>query len=315
VYGRGAAYELNPQLAPDSGSDYACPYRECDGSGFVVDDDTDSARPCRCRDGRIASARARNLAHEVPKEFQGLALERQPVKDILSTLPPPQAAEYREFCELVSERLDAGKGLWFLGDRGTGKTSLAMLVSIHALRARRTVGIYTAPKLLEAIRSTYGEKSQISLAEMLERLRAVDLLHIEDLAVPRTTEWVLEQLYSVIDDRYQDRRSVIFTADVERVTDLADRIGYRTVSRLVEICGEPILMRGPDFRASWLEKPAAAKPRARETIESLHKLLELREQKLVTEAHAERLKAKLLDEAGLDDETRAALGRRFTVSS
>ncbi|HEX8647294.1 MAG TPA: ATP-binding protein [Thermoleophilaceae bacterium] len=245
--GRGAAYELNPHLAPDSGSDYACPYGECDGSGFVIDDATDSAVPCRCREGRIASARARNLAHEIPKRFLGLALERNPVREILAGLGP-QAYEYRDFCENIGRRLDEGRGIWFKGDRGTGKTTLAMLISIHAMRARRTVGIYTAPKLLEAIRATYADDSPMSLTELTERLRSVDLLHIEDLAVPRTNEWVLEQLYTVVNDRYQDQRSIMFTADIDKLSDLGERIGHRTASRLIELCGEPILMHGEDYR-------------------------------------------------------------------
>ena len=247
MYGRGAAYELNPHLAPDSGSDYACPYNECDGAGFVIDDATDSAVACRCRESRIASARARNLAHEIPKKFQGLALDRNPVREILAGLGP-QGYEYRDFCEHIGQRLDEGRGLWFKGDRGTGKTTLAMLISIHAMRARRTVGIYTAPKLLEAIRATYADDSSMSLTQLTERLRTVDLLHIEDLAVPRTNEWVLEQLYTVINDRYQDQRSIIFTADIETLNDLGERIGHRTASRLIELCGEPILMHGEDYR-------------------------------------------------------------------
>lgn len=256
MYGRGAAYELNPHLAPDSGSDYACPYRDCDGSGFVIDEETDSAVACRCRGQRIASARARSLAHEIPRRFRDLALDRNPVREILAGLP--QAPEYRDYCEHVSERLDEGRGLWFRGDRGTGKTTLAMLISIHAMRAQRSVAIYTAPKLLEAIRSTYGEKSPLSLTELIDRLRTVDLLHIEDLAVPRTNDWVLEQLYTIVNDRYEERRSVIFTADVERVSDLGERIGYRTVSRLLDLCGDPILMHGADHRAPWLEKSPPA---------------------------------------------------------
>jgi DNA replication protein DnaC len=248
VYGRGAAFELNPHMAPDSGSDYACPFNECDGSGFVIDDATDTAVPCRCRERRIASARARNLAHEVPRKFRDVALERNPVQSILATLLPGQSSEYRDFCVKVEERLDQGKGIWFKGDRGTGKTTLAMLVSIHAIRARRSVGIYTAPKLLEAIRATYGDDSPISLSALTDRLRTVDLLHIEDMAVPRTNEWVLEQLYTVINDRYQDQRSVMFTADVEGIKDLGERIGERTMSRLIEICGDPIMMHGADYR-------------------------------------------------------------------
>ena len=247
MYGRGAAYELNPHLAPDSGSDYACPYNECDGTGFVIDEVTDSAAPCRCRDGRIASARARNLAHEIPKRFLDLALDRNPVREILAGLGP-QAHDYRDFVERIDQKLEEGRGLWFKGDRGTGKTTLAMLISIHAMRARRTVGIYTAPKLLEAIRATYADDSAMSLTELTERLRTVDLLHIEDLAVPRTNEWVLEQLYTIVNDRYQDQRSIIFTADIEKFSDLGERIGPRTASRLIELCGEPILMHGEDYR-------------------------------------------------------------------
>jgi DNA replication protein DnaC len=258
MYGRGAAYELNPHLAPDSGSDYACPYGDCDGSGFVVDPETDSAVPCGCRDRRIASARARSLAHSIPRRFRDLALDRNPAHEILGGLHTVQAAEYRDFCLKVSERLDQGKGLWFQGDRGTGKTTLAMLISIHAMRAKRSVGIYTAPKLLEAIRATYAEDSPVSITELTDRLRAVDLLHIEDLMVPRTNEWVLEQLYTIVNDRYEEQRSVIFTADTERVSDLAERIGYRTMSRLVDLCGDPILMHGADHRAPWLEPPAQA---------------------------------------------------------
>ena len=260
VYGRGAAFELNPHLAPDSGSDYACPFNECDGSGFVTDRAGDTAVPCRCRERRIASARARNLAHEIPRKFRDVALERNPVQSILATLLPGQASEYREFCSRIGDKLDEGKGMWFRGDRGTGKTTLAMLVSIQAIRARRSVGIYTAPKLLEAIRSTYSDDSPMSLSALTERLRTVDLLHIEDLAVPRTTEWVLEQLYTVINDRYQDQRSVIFTADVATGKELGERIGDRTMSRLIELCGEPILMHGGDYRLTSGDRRADEEP-------------------------------------------------------
>jgi DNA replication protein DnaC len=248
VYGRGAAYEVHPHLAPDSGSDYACPFGECDGSGFVIDEAADAAIPCRCRERRIASARARSLDHEIPRKFRDVALDRNPVRSILATMLPGQVAEYREFCTRIEDRLDRGKGIWFKGDRGTGKTTLAMLVSIHAIRARRSVGIYTAPKLLEAIRATYADDSPISLTALTDRLRAVDLLHVEDMAVPRTNEWVLEQLYTIVNDRYQDQRSVMFTADVEGIRDLGERIGERTMSRLIEICGDPIMMHGSDHR-------------------------------------------------------------------
>ena len=50
----------------------------------------------------------------------------------------------------IAEQLDDGRGLWFTGDVGTGKTTLAMLISKAAMEADRTVAIYSLPRLLGA---------------------------------------------------------------------------------------------------------------------------------------------------------------------
>jgi DNA replication protein DnaC len=157
----------------------------------------------------------------------------------------------RRFCEGIEANLDQGRGLALHGDRGTGKTTLAMLVSQYALRAHRSVAIYTAPRLLSEIRMTYEDDATQSYDSLMRRLRGVDLLHVDDLAVARTTDWVLEQLYSVVNDRYQDERSIIYTADVASPTDLGEHIGARTASRLVEMCGDPLVLFGPDHRTRY----------------------------------------------------------------
>jgi DNA replication protein DnaC len=76
----------------------------------------------------------------------------------------------------------------------------------------------------------------------------VDLLHLEDLAAIAPNDWVLQTFYSVVNDRYQERRSIMFTADVARPEALADFVGQRTYSRLMEMCGDPIPMFGRDHR-------------------------------------------------------------------
>jgi DNA replication protein DnaC len=239
-------FDLNPHMT-SRGRDYPCPHGTCDGSGYVLDEDSNVARPCACREQRIALARSRSLLHEIPKRFQNVAFDRSPVKDILE--PDMHLRRHLlQFCERIDEKLTAGEGLWFMGPRGTGKTTLAMLISQHALRARNAVAIYTGPQLLTAIRTTYDDSSPQSYTQLMDRLRRVDLLHIEDLAVARTTEWVLEQLYTVVNDRYQDERSIIFTADVEKERDLGEHVGERTYSRLMEMCGDPIRMFGEDQR-------------------------------------------------------------------
>ena len=90
---------------------------------------------------------------------------------------------------------------------------------------------------------------------------------------------MLEQLYTVVNTRYEDRRSLILTTnliaeqrqrpanvpedewDARPDAELRAQIGDRTVSRLYEICGDPLPMFGSDRRLESqfeLPKPAPA---------------------------------------------------------
>jgi DNA replication protein DnaC len=159
-----------------------------------------------------------------------------------------------EFCDQLEENLAAGKGLWLMGDTGTGKTTLGMLIAKTALAAGKTVAIYFTPKLLTQIRQTYrATESEDAYEAFFRRLTSVDLLYIDDLGAERHTDWVVEQLYALVNERYENRRSVMITSNAETDVDkgqrqLEEQIGSRTVSRLIEICGDPLPLFGPDQR-------------------------------------------------------------------
>ena len=221
----------------------ACPFDLCDGGGFVVDEETAIAVPCQCRETRINRARARSLSAVVPRRFRGVSFDRAPVVD----MDPSVVREVRRYVEAVEGNLDGGRGLWFTGDVGTGKTTLAMLVSCAALDAGRSVAIYSLPRLLAEIRKTFDEDADRSYLGLLERLTSVDLLHIDDVGAERTSEWVLEQLYAIVNARYEDERAMVITTNLDHA-ELRDQIGERTVSRLIEICGDPLPLYGHDRR-------------------------------------------------------------------
>ncbi len=152
----------------------------------------------------------------------------------------------RRYVRDIDGHLDAGDGLWLYGPVGTGKTSLAMLVSKAALDAGHTVAIYSLPRLLAEIRTTFDEGSEQSYTELLDRLTRVDLLHVDDVGAEKTSPWVLEQLYAIINARYEEERSMIITTNLER-DELAEQINERTVSRLEEMC-EVLPVGGSDLR-------------------------------------------------------------------
>jgi DNA replication protein DnaC len=255
----------------------ACPLGLCDGSGFVVEETTNTATDCRCRASRIARKRAASLEGRVPKRYRGASFDRPPVLG----MPEPVVSAVRSYVRNLNARVEEGRGMWLVGDVGTGKTTLAMIVSAAALEAGHSVAIYSLPRLLNLIRDEVGTDN--SLLDLLDRLSSVDLLHIDDLGAQHTTPWRLEQLYSIVDARYQAGRPIVATTNLmppdlakqmgrqilttvtedgdgqtsaERTVvsnDASEVVGQRIVSRLVEMCGDPLPLFGEDKRRRYYD--------------------------------------------------------------
>jgi DNA replication protein DnaC len=281
----------------------SCPLGECDGSTWVLDERTGEARPCGCRDGRVRQAASGGIGTGIGRRFLEVSFDREPIV----SLDPVVLRQVRAFVRSIEENLDNGRGLWFDGPVGTGKTSLAILIAKAAGQARRSYAVYPVPRLLAEIKRTFDRDASDSYLGFFRRLCSVDLLVLDDLGAEKQTEWVLEQLYSIVNERWQDRRSIVVTTNIpepdpdapglmlratvrdlreavsggrlggrdldelrrlierlERVAaeagalDVAGifdpiarlrrQIGARTVSRLVEICDDPIPIMGPDLR-------------------------------------------------------------------
>jgi DNA replication protein DnaC len=245
-----------------------CPDGRCDGSGFLFDEAARRARPCSCRPRLLARRRAAAIEGRIPKRFRGVSFDREPLIDLARTYPEA-IRRTRRYVRTLDEQIDAGRGIWFTGSPGTGKTTLAMLISKTAMEAGRSVAIYSLPHLLALLRDTYNDGG-LNLVELIERLAAVELLHIDDIGAEQSSPWVLEQLYTIINARYEDERALILTTNLvpatadmaprrrkrtpveddgdEEPPTLDDQLGERIVSRICEICGEPIGLFGPDHR-------------------------------------------------------------------
>jgi DNA replication protein DnaC len=205
------------------------------------------ARPCECRDALLAKRRARGVSSVIPKRFRDVSFELAANDGI----EPAVIAAVRKYTESIGEQLAEGRGLWLMGDVGTGKTTLAMIVSKTAAEAGHSVAIYSMPRLLARIRRTYdAERGEDSYLDFFDRLTSVDLLHIDDLGAEKRSDWVLEQLYAIVDERYQSQRSMIVTSNQD-YAQLKAEIGDRVVSRLTEMC-EELPLYGPDLRDRYV---------------------------------------------------------------
>ena len=283
----------------------ACPYGECDGSTWVLDEETNESRPCRCRDQRVRKAASGGIGTGIGRRFLEVSFDREPIV----SLDRAVLRQVRGFTRSIEENLEAGRGLWFDGPVGTGKTSLAILVAKAAKDAGRSYAVFPVPRLLAEIKRTFDRDASDSYMGFFRRLCTVDLLVLDDLGAEKQTEWVLEQLYSIVNELWQDRRSIVVTtnvpdpdpeaplrllkqgtaqlheligsdrldragrAELSRIVDrleqvtaraaeldgasdfdpvvrLRRQVGSRTVSRLREICEEPIPVWGEDLRVT-----------------------------------------------------------------
>ncbi len=209
--------------------------------------------------GAAEAGPRRGVASAIPARYRGVSFDRPPVSDMARDMATRHVVQdTKAYIEGLDDNLANGRGLWLMGNTGTGKTTLGMLVAKEALAAGKTVGIYFTTKLLTRIRQTYRESEAAgAYDDFFRRVTSVDLLYIDDLGSERDTDWVVEQLYAVINERYENQRSMLITSNADSeiegdidagLQQLNKQIGPRTVSRLVEICGDPLPLFGPDRR-------------------------------------------------------------------
>jgi DNA replication protein DnaC len=159
------------------------------------------------------------------------------------------------------------KGLLLMGPSGVGKTHLAV-AALKELIRRGHAGLFCDYReLLKEIQASYNPASESTEMGILEPIRTVELLVLDDLGASKPSAWVLDIIGLVLNARYNERRMTILTTNYfdecdaaapaprlpggQRVTvkedTLGDRIGARMRSRLFEMC-RTIEVHAPDFR-------------------------------------------------------------------
>lgn len=138
---------------------------------------------------------------------------------------------------------ETDKGLFITGTYGVGKTYLASCIANETIKNKNTVVFGTLIQLLDYIKDTYKD-SDMSDKEYLNLYSSADLLIIDDLGKEKPTEWVLEKLFLIVNNRYNNYLPIVITTNYNR-NQLRERLcvnkNYSMVdsiiSRLYEMCG------------------------------------------------------------------------------
>lgn len=145
------------------------------------------------------------------------------------------------------------KGLYIHGDVGTGKTFMAYGVAHRAQQKGMIARVYNFSELLRVIRESYGKHYQEYHDNPVYDIQDFDgLLIIDDLGAEKVSDWSQEMLYGIINRRYEEKLITIITSNLN-IADLAERVGERIVSRIVEMCSI-VEIKGEDKRFENAEK-------------------------------------------------------------
>ena len=138
-------------------------------------------------------------------------------------------------------------GLLLWGDVGTGKSFVAACIANALLEQGIPVLMTNFSKILNQMGTMYSEERYRYIASFSN----YSLLILDDLGIERSTEYALEQVYAVIDERYKSGLPVIITTNLKiaEIRNPQDVAYARIYSRILEMC-TPVRISGEDRRKS-----------------------------------------------------------------
>jgi DNA replication protein DnaC len=206
------------------------------------------------RDARIASLREKS---HLPKRLKRYTFDNfDPYASESATRALQKAMAYCH--DDWEENQEEGRGLYFCGDVGAGKTHLAVAVMQEIIRRRRVPSLFvTVPELLDNLRGAYNDPGR-DIDEWMEAVKNAELLVLDDLGSEKATVWVQERLFVIVNHRYREALPTIFTSNIGP-EDLPSQLGRRTASRIIAMC-EGVRLEGADHRETARSKGQRREP-------------------------------------------------------
>ena len=130
------------------------------------------------------------------------------------------------------------------GQRGVGKTHLALAIGFEWMARHKTVLYYRAESLLDKLRdgfSTRLQEEQESYHSVMNFAEKASLFILDDLGGEKQSDWVAVKLDQIIDTRYIEKRPLIVTTNLT-----SEGLPPRIADRLSE--GHRIHIKGESYR-------------------------------------------------------------------
>ncbi len=202
-----------------------------------VEDGVEYYGICECKKIRIMESKLQFAT--IPKEFDGYTVESFD----LGLYQSPDAKEKAEMAKMlctnyVNDFLEikkSGKGLYMYSyTKGSGKTRMAASIANDIItKYKISVKFATTLQILDEIKRTWADDSEAAGEQkFLQDIIHVPVLVIDDIGVERSTSWVNEKFYNILNGRMIQKQITIFTSNCAMENLLFDE---RIINRILKM--------------------------------------------------------------------------------
>lgn len=202
---------------------------------------------CICRCERDADERKKQRLAREERMLNVRSLRVQGIQDMAVRGYTFAAAERsrnivrcQTYVERWPEMLENNTGLLFWGNVGTGKTFAAACIANAVIDRSVPVLVTSFPRILN---------SGLDKTDMTAQMKRFPLLVIDDLGAERESDYSLEIVQQVVDERYKSCLPLIVTTNLtlQEMENPKDLRYARIYDRVLEMC-IPMQFSGPSRR-------------------------------------------------------------------
>lgn len=149
----------------------------------------------------------------------------------------------KQYVEKWDESYKKGFGLLLWGDVGTGKSYMAACIANALLEQEKRVLMTNFAMISNGIYASTDKN------EYIEAICSYDLLIIDDLGSERSSSYMMENVFQVIDRRVCSGKPMIITTNltVQEMRETQNLDEKRIYDRVLEYC-QPICVKGENHR-------------------------------------------------------------------
>ena len=158
----------------------------------------------------------------------------------------------KKYCEIADEALKHGYGIYMFGDSGTGKTHLTACICNELISQYRQCLFTNFLEIAKLIRATWNNNTDAEA--VIKRICEIDFLFLDDIGTEILKKngednWLQEQVFDIINKRYNNKLPTIFSSNYSLNELITDRgMMAKTVDRIAEMSKAIIKLSGESYR-------------------------------------------------------------------